>query len=109
MHPRREQKPESQPTKTKTELPLNDPNYHYRIVSKEKDTSDRVAYHKELGYGIAHDSGRALTMAVHKDEHEKRRREAIERARRIREQRVENQGDLALDETTIERTATSDE
>jgi hypothetical protein len=48
-------------------------------------------------------------MAVHKDEHEKRRTEAIERARRIREQKVENQGDLALDETTIERTHTNDE
>jgi hypothetical protein len=88
-------------SKSKTDVALNDPDYHYRIVSKE--TSERIAYHKELGYGVAHDSGRALTMGVRRDEHEKRQREALERAGRIREQRLDPQGDVVQDETSIER------
>lgn len=35
------------------EIPIDDPSFHYRIVSLEKDTSERVDYHRDIGYGIA--------------------------------------------------------
>jgi hypothetical protein len=101
---RKEQRPTPKNSTSKPELPLNDPNYHYRIVSKEDETADRVAYHRNLGYGVAHEDARSLTMAVRKEDHEQRQREAAERARRVRDEKLAPRGDVVQDETTIERT-----
>lgn len=102
MTPRREQRPEPKKSTTRAELPLNDPNYHYRVVSKEDETADRVAYHKELGYGIAHETNRQLTMACPRDEHEVRQAEARNKADRMRESALPTAEGFVHDETSIE-------
>lgn len=101
---RREQPPVQGESNTKAELSLGDPNYHYRVVSKEDDTAHRVDYHKSLGYGVAHEGDRQITMACRKDEHEQRQSEAKRRADRLRASQQAPQGEIVHDETTIEVT-----
>ncbi len=101
MSPRKEQRPEPKSI-TKAELPMNDPNYHYRILSKEDETRDRVAYHRELGYGKAKESDRQIVMACKRDEHEQRQQEAKERADRLRASTLPRTEGLVHDETSIE-------
>jgi hypothetical protein len=101
---RKEQEPETKKSKSKSDLPLGDPNYHYRIVSKEDDTAHRVDYHKGLGYGVAHEGDRQVTMACSRDDHEQRQSEAKKRADRMRAQQNAPSKEIVHDETTIEVT-----
>ena len=101
---RKEQPPQQGESISKPDLPLGDPNYHYRVVSKEDETAHRVGYHKSLGYGVAHESDRQITMACKKDEHEQRQSEAKQRADRMRAQQNAPSSEIVHDETTIEVT-----
>ena len=102
---RKEQRPDPvHDTKAtgRAELPLDDPNYHYRIVSKEHETRERVSYHKDKGYGVAKETNRHVVMACKKDEHDARQRESVERSGRSRRAQTEPSGELVKDETTVE-------
>jgi hypothetical protein len=101
---RREQRPEQFKNSTKAEIPANDPNYHYRIVSKEDDVKDRVEHHRDLGYGIAKSNNRAILMGCKKEDHEQRQREAKQRADRMRESMLPQNEGLVHDETTLQVT-----
>ena len=106
-HPRKEQKPD--PVRDakqigKSDVPMDDPNYHYRIVSKEPETRDRIGYHKEMGYGKVKETDRQIVMACRKDEHEQRQKDALARADRMRESVVLPNREVVMDETTIEVT-----
>ena len=86
------------------EVPIDDPNYHYRIVSLENETSERIAYHRDLGYGIAKETNRFAVMGCRREEHELRQQESAVRANRLREGSHAPVGDMVKDETTIEVT-----
>lgn len=101
---RREQPPQATESISKTDLPLNDPDYHYRVVSKEDDTAHRVDYHKGLGYGVAHEGDRQITMGCLREEHEQRQQEAKQRADRLRSHQNAPSKEIVHDETTIEVT-----
>ena len=85
-----------------TEVPLDDPSFHYRIVNLEKDTEERVDYHRDIGYGVAKRTNRYTVMRCRKEEYEKRQAEAIARSDRFKEGSGEPSGDMVKDETTIE-------
>lgn len=84
------------------EVPLGDPNYHYRIVSLEGEVGERVNYHRDLGYGIAKETNRYAVMGCKRDQHDARQSDAIARANRLREGALAPVGDMVKDETTIE-------
>lgn len=103
---RKEEKPElvSEKGQGKTDVPMDDPNYHYRIVSKEHEVNDRIEHHKDMGYGIAKRCGRHLVMGCKRDEHEQRQKDALERADRMRASSLPRTDGLIEDNTSIEVT-----
>ncbi|HXH61623.1 MAG TPA: hypothetical protein VNI20_09725 [Fimbriimonadaceae bacterium] len=105
--PRREQRPDPvADTKSvaRGSVPVDDPNYHYRIVSLEQETQERVDYHRDRGYGVAKQTNRFAVMGCPRDEYERRQRESLERADRLREHSLPPEGDMVRDETSIEVT-----
>ncbi len=103
---RKEEKPElvNETGHGKTDVPMDDPNYHYRIVSKEDGVGDRIEHHKGMGYGVAKHGSRSLVMGCKKDEHEKRQQQALERADRMRASSLPRTDGLIEDNTSIEVT-----
>ena len=72
---RKEQRPDSM-TDGKMEciadFPLDDPNYHYRIVSKWSAPEGRVGKHKTKGYKVVAEDDVNYVMACDKDKYEAR-------------------------------------
>jgi hypothetical protein len=103
---RKEEKPElvNEKGHGKADLPMDDPNYHYRIVSKEHEVSDRVEHHKGIGYGVAKHGSRHIVMACKREEHEQRQQEAMRRADRMRSPSLPSGDGLIADDTSIEVT-----
>lgn len=103
---RREEKPEliDEQGQAKADVPMDDPNYHYRIVSKEDGVTDRVEHHKGMGYGVAKHGSRSLVMGCKREEHEQRQKESLERADRMRASSLPRTDGLIEDNTSIEVT-----
>ena len=86
MKEKNEQRPDAVQDggKVTSKIGLNDPNYHYRIVGKDKQLQDydRIGKHKDMGYTIVKENNRNVVMACPKDEFEARQAKKLEKANR---------------------------
>ena len=106
---RREQRPDpvqdSHSDGSKPEIPLGDPEFHYRIVSVEKDAEGRVEHHRDKGYRVAKQTNRFAVMGCPKEDFEARQRGTKQRSEdRLAPYAGEPSGDQVKDETSIEET-----
>ena len=104
---RREQRPDpvvDSKAISKAEIPMGDPEFHYRIVSAEKETEGRVEYHRDKGYRVAKQTNRFAVMGCPRGEFEARQAESVRRADRFKEASGVPSGDMVRDETSIEVT-----
>jgi hypothetical protein len=61
-----------------TDIPLNDPDYHYRVVGK--DDPNRVGIHRDLEYGVAKENQTTVVMGCKKEVRERRAKAAREKS-----------------------------
>lgn len=86
---RREERPDvTAPAKSgmRPGVPMNDPNYNYRLVPKHvvpnEKNEDRMNYHTDLGYGIARETDQGYVMGCKKDERDAREKAAQQKSER---------------------------
>ena len=86
MNQRKEQRPDNLTDggKTVSSIGLNNPDYNYRIVGKDKNLQDydRIGRHKDLGYEVVKENSRTVVMACPKEAHERRLKERSDKANR---------------------------
>lgn len=87
MNNKKEQRPDAVEDggKVVSNIGLDNPDYHYRIVGRDSRLKDfdRVGKHKDLGYKVVKENERTVVMACKKEDYEARQAKNAQHAENL--------------------------